>query len=157
MKTEKFYAGFWVRFFAALLDLAVLAPLFALLLYLFGVNDYEFLRVNQDFSSYTYMSASGSNRTVDYITYGLSIAYLTYFLCTKGQATIGKKIMGIYVGNPDGSRLSTLKSFVRALASILTAATLGLGFLMVIFTKEKIALHDLICRTRVFHGRKNGN
>jgi uncharacterized RDD family membrane protein YckC len=47
-----------------------------------------------------------------------------------------------------------MKALARALASLLTAATLGLGFLMVIFTKEKIALHDLICGTRVFHGKK---
>ena len=62
--------------------------------------------------------------------------------------------MGIYVGNRDGSRLSWQKSLMRALASMLTSATLGLGFLLVIFTKEKTALHDIICNTRVFHGKK---
>jgi uncharacterized RDD family membrane protein YckC len=59
------------------------------------------------------------------------------------------------VGNCDGSKISPIKSFCRAIASVLTSATLGIGFLLVIFTKEKTALHDIICKTRVFHGKKN--
>jgi uncharacterized RDD family membrane protein YckC len=62
--------------------------------------------------------------------------------------------MGIYVGNRDGSKLSAAKAIARALARYLSAATLGIGYLPIIFTTEKTALHDLICNTRVFHGKK---
>jgi len=155
MTEEKFYAGFWVRVFAALLDIAFLTPILAVLLYTFGMQDVETLKINDVLHGYVYTSTEFKTLlNGDLITYGLSIAYLTYFVAKKGQATFGKKLMGIYVGNPDGSKLSTLKSLARALASLLTAVTLGLGFLLVIFTKEKTALHDLICNTRVFHGRK---
>jgi uncharacterized RDD family membrane protein YckC len=79
---------------------------------------------------------------------------LTYFLSRTDQATLGKKIAGIYVGNVDGSKLTWQRALYRALASILTACTLGIGFLFVLFTKEKTALHDVICKTRVFYRNK---
>ena len=152
---KKDYAGFWVRFFAGFLDLIFLLPLLAILIYFFGVNEYEMIKIDDDFHSYSYLGASASNRFVDFISYGLSIAYLTYFVASKKQATLGKRILGIYVGNRDGSKLTWQKSLARAAASILTSLTLGLGFLMLIFTKEKTALHDILCNTRVFHGKKH--
>lgn len=154
MSEEKFYAGFWVRLFAGALDLVFLLPLFFILLYIFGVNEHEIIKISQENYRYTYLGASVHGRYVEIINYALSIFYIAYFLSSKNQATVGKKVMGIYVGNIDGSRLSGKKALLRAIVSMLTAATLGLGFLIVIFTKEKIALHDFICKTRVFHGRK---
>ena len=149
------FAGFWVRFFAGFLDTLFLIPPLFLLLFLFGIDTYQMFHASDSFSNYNSFTASSSGQRINLISYGLSIAYLAYFLSSKKQATIGKRIMGIYVGNRDGSRISTTKSFCRAIASILTSATLGIGFLLVIFTKEKTALHDIICNTRVFHGKKN--
>lgn len=153
MKRE--YAGFWVRFFAGFLDLMILAPLIFLLFYFFGIDDYQMVKITNDFGSYSYASGFGDGEYLDLMNYAISIAYIAYFLASKQQATLGKRVMGIYVGNPDGSKLSWQKSLMRAAASMLTAATLGLGFVMLIFTKEKTALHDLICNTRVFHGKKH--
>jgi uncharacterized RDD family membrane protein YckC len=157
MNNKKFYAGFWVRIFAGLLDLVFLAPIFLLLVYFFSDGDYQMLQIGDSFRSYSYSGSTSQVTILDYLTYAISILYLVHFLSSKTQATFGKRIMGIYVGNPDGSRLSSVRALVRAIASMLTATTIGLGFLLVIFTKEKTALHDLICNTRVFHGRKNGS
>lgn len=157
MAEEKFYAGFWVRFFAGLLDIIFLMPLFVILIYAFGTNQYQTIEINDNLQSYSYFGASTISRFDDFIGYFLSVAYIAYFLSGKKQATLGKRVMGIYVGNRDGSKLSTLKALARAFTSLLTAATLGLGFIIVIFTKEKISLHDFICNTRVFHGKKNGS
>ncbi len=153
-KHTKRYAGFWVRFFAGVLDIALMMPLLVAALYLFGVTDA--IKITDDFGNYSYLSVSSDNQFVDIALYAISIAYLAYFIAGKKQATLGKRWMGIYVGNVDGSKLSWKKSLARALASILTALTCGLGFIMMIFTKEKTALHDLICGTRVFHGTKHG-
>lgn len=155
MSQKKYYAGFWVRFFAGVLDVAFLIPPFVILVWCFGVRDFQSVNIHSNSSSFAYLSASAQGHFFNLLSYILSIAYIGYFLASKKQATIGKRLLGIYVGNPDGSRLSTGKSFSRAVASLLTSATLGLGFLPVIFTKEKTALHDLICNTRVFHGKKN--
>lgn len=152
--SELIFAGFWVRLFAGFLDLLFIAPIVFLLIYYFGVSDYQFIKMSGDFYSYKDFTTATENRFSNYISHGVSIVYLTYFIARKSQATLGKSLMGIYVGNRDGSRLSWQKSLMRALASMLTSATLGLGFLLVIFTKEKTALHDIICNTRVFHGKK---
>ena len=150
------YAGFWVRFFAGLLDAVFLFVPFLILSFLLGTKNYQSVFFTSDNLRYSFFSASSSNQLLELIKYGLNIAYIGYFLSSKKQATIGKSLMGIYVGNCDGSGLNLKKSIMRALASILTCATFGIGFLLVIFTKEKTALHDIICKTRVFYGKKNG-
>ena len=155
-ETKKLYAGFWARIFAGFLDLLFLAPIFLLLVYFLSDGDYQILKIGDSFRSYSYSGSTSQVTTLDYLSYAVSILYLVHFLSSKTQATFGKRMMGIYVGNPDGSRLSSARALARAVASIVTATTLGLGFLLVIFTKEKTALHDIICNTRVFHGRKNG-
>lgn len=152
---EKHYAGFWVRFFAGLLDIAFLTPPLMILIYLSGAGDVQTVRVENSFESYSAFSASVKNNYTDIISYALSVVYIGYFLSSKKQATLGKSVLGIYVGNPDGSKLSFFKALARAAASIITSVSLGIGFLLVIFTKEKTALHDLICNTRVFHGKKH--
>ncbi len=160
MSEEKFYAGFFVRLFAGFLDLIFLAPIFLVAIYLIGSGEYDSIRLGdatQNFFAASFFASTMNPTLVDLITYTISIAYIVTLLTSKQQATFGKRIMGIYVGNPDGSKLSKLKAVARAAASLLTAATCGLGFFIVIFTKEKISLHDFICNTRVFHGKKNGN
>jgi len=152
------YAGFWIRLFAGLLDMIFLLLPFVILSFFFGSGDFEFSKISNEGGYYSYFKAysTSSNNFSDYLGYAISIAYVGYFLSSKRQATIGKSLMGIYVGNPDGSKLSPLKSIGRASAAILTSLTLGIGFLIVVFTKEKTALHDIICKTRVFYGKKNG-
>lgn len=151
---EKLFAGFWVRLFAGFLDLLFITPIAFVIIYYSGISDFQSFGFSNSFYNYKDFAVSTSNRFANYIAHGISIIYLTYFVSTKSQATLGKRIMGIYVANRDGSKLTWQKSLARALVSMLTSATLGLGFLVVIFTKEKISLHDFICNTRVFHGKK---
>ena len=134
------YAGFWIRIGAGLLDLLFLTPIVLVLFYLLGVDFGQLLDPN----------IKEKSPVADVVVYAVSIIYLTYFIAKKGQATPGKSALKLYVGNRDGSRLSASKSFLRALASMVTSATLGLGFLSVAFSKEKVSLHDWLCQTRVF-------
>lgn len=150
---EKIYAGFWVRLFAGFLDLIFLATPIFLISLLIGDSSYELIKVGDDFSSFSFDSY-GNLHSIDLLLYIVSVIYISYFLTSKKQATIGKRLMGIYVGNPDGSKLCKSRAIARAFASIITSLTLGLGFIAVIFNKEKISLHDFMCNTRVFHGRK---
>ncbi len=156
MSEEKHYAGFWVRLFAGALDILFLAIPLSILFVIGGFDTVESFSYHDNFSDfYSAFVTAPSNRFLSLVTHAVTIAYVGCFLSSKQQATIGKRLLGIYVGNPDGSRLTWQKSVGRALASILTSMTMGLGFLPVIFTKEKTALHDLLCNTRVFHGKKN--
>jgi uncharacterized RDD family membrane protein YckC len=151
---QPIYAGFWVRVFAGLLDMAFLLPIFVVLFFFFGIDDFKSIKIHSELQSFSYFNASSHGRYFDYITYAVSITYVVYFLSNKKQATFGKRIMRIYVGNRDGSKLSITKAMVRSLAGLFSAATLGIGYLPIIFTAEKTALHDLICSTRVFYGKK---
>ena len=153
MNEKKIYAGFWIRTFAGILDLVFLLPPVFLIAYFLSDSSYATINVGDDWKNYSF-DASGNLHLADLIAYVISIIYIAYFLASNKQATIGKRILGIYVGHKDGSRLNKNKAIGRAVASMITSATLGLGFIIVIFTKEKIAVPDFLCNTRVFHGKK---
>ena len=144
MSENKKYAGFFIRILAGILDLIILLPPLLLAIYLL---------LNLDFSNPTQLMNNiyRYEDEINIISIIMSIAYITHFLSSNAQATIGKKILKIYVGNIDGSKLSKKQSLARSLMSVVTSMTLGIGFLSVLFTKEKISLHDFICKTRVFH------
>ncbi len=71
------------------------------------------------------------------------------FMIGKYGATWGKMAMKIKVVRPDGEKLSYGRSTGRYFAKILSGMILYIGFLMAIWDKEKRALHDQICQTRV--------
>jgi uncharacterized RDD family membrane protein YckC len=82
----------------------------------------------------------------------LGALYHVYFWSVKG-ATPGKELLDLRVVAEDGSSPIPLASALRrALGYLLSAASLGLGFLMVIFGGR--GLHDRIASTRVVKGQR---
>jgi len=150
------YAGFWIRVLATLIDMIVTAPFFIAIIYLLGQNDYTLIKIDDDFySQLETINVSTSNRISDIISWVIAIGYSVFFISSKKQATIGKRICEIYVATKDGNKLSKLRALARFFASVLSFVTLGIGFIIIAFTHEKTALHDLICKTRVFRGKVN--
>jgi uncharacterized RDD family membrane protein YckC len=81
----------------------------------------------------------------------LGVLYHVYFWSVKG-ATPGKELLDLRVATEDGrSPIPLASALRRALGYLLSAASLGLGFLMVIFGGR--GLHDRIASTRVVKGR----
>ncbi len=153
---QKIYAGFIVRAFAAIIDMLITVPMVLVMLYLVGLAGFDFSHlptVEQMFSD-AEIEVTTEKRIADFISWVISIAYSIYFLTSERQATPGKRIMNIYVATKDGQKLSLNRCFARYLASLLSLILFGVGFLMAAFTKEKTALHDIICNTRVFYGKK---
>lgn len=64
-------------------------------------------------------------------------------------ATLGKRLLGLRVVGPDGARPSLARSAARSALVGLSAALLGLGVLLALFTRSGRALHDLLARTWV--------
>jgi uncharacterized RDD family membrane protein YckC len=64
-------------------------------------------------------------------------------------ATLGKRLLGLRVVGPDGAPPTPARSAVRSGLAVLSAALLGLGFLLALFTRSGRALHDAIARTWV--------
>ena len=82
----------------------------------------------------------------------LGVLYHVYFWSVKG-ATPGKELLDLRVVTDDGvSPIPLASALRRALGYLLSAASLGLGFLMVIFGGR--GLHDRIASTRVVKGTR---
>lgn len=150
---DYFYAGFWTRLCAFLVDLICIGAIQNILLNtIFNLTGWQ----KQDglFTVYGFLSV---------------VIYLAYFiLLTKmnnGQ-TIGKMIFGIQVVSFDEPELSWETVLVRegACRFILKSPWLMLGYLPTAFSKRKQHAGDFVCNTsvvtlsmiRAFNQQRNG-
>jgi uncharacterized RDD family membrane protein YckC len=119
-----FYAGFWSRFAALLIDVAVLAV--AGLVITAGTVGFAFVSISI-----------------------LPWIYEAVMISSEKQATVGKLAMGLVVTDSEGRRLSFFRATGRHFAKYLSAVILGIGYLMAAFTRKKQALHDMLAGTLV--------
>jgi len=125
-----YYAGFWIRVVATLIDVFVVAAAAGLL-------------------SLVFLKRGGDENGAAYL--GLSILYQGILIGNWNGQTLGKKAMGIKVITADGTPCSLWRAFARAAADCLNWFTLGLTFLMVAFSDRKRGLHDHIAGTLHVH------
>jgi uncharacterized RDD family membrane protein YckC len=141
------FASFWIRLGAHIIDnvltlllLTVVALIFSMVIVaIYGAGAEEWALAN--------------STAIGIVEFVPIIAYYAYFSAGSWQATPGKRICGIYVIRTNGERLDAPFGALRYLTYFLSALPLGLGFLMPLWTKERKALHDIICGTRVVYGR----
>jgi uncharacterized RDD family membrane protein YckC len=111
-------AGFWRRFVATLVDGIVLGVAYGIFAVIFSEN-----------------AASGLNLL-------LSLGYYTYFEGSSGQ-TLGKKALGIRVIDLGaGGSIGYGRAFIRWIGRIVSAIPLLLGYLWMLWDKEKQTWHD---------------
>jgi hypothetical protein len=77
------------------------------------------------------------------------IVYCVFMESSEKQGTIGKSIMGIKVVDENGNRMELSKSLQRNLSKILSYAIVSLGFIWILFDKNKQGWHDKINKTFV--------
>jgi uncharacterized RDD family membrane protein YckC len=125
-------AGFWLRVVAFIVDYAVLLILLAAMM--MGA-----------------MSVGGEELAGPaYLLWVLAtFLYWPVLESTAWRGTVGKKLLGIVVGDIDGGGLGFVRSLLRNLAKIISSIPFGIGFLMAAFTARKQALHDLITKAVV--------
>jgi len=70
------------------------------------------------------------------------------------RATLGKKLLGLYVTDIKGQRLSLIRATGRTFAKYLSAATAGVGYLLCGFTEKKQTLHDMVTSCVVLRGSR---
>lgn len=131
-------AGFWVRVAAQLVDAIVL-----------GVSS---LLVGI-LATFVVLLAARSRAAITpfiipLLFLGVPCLYYTLMTASNGQ-TLGKLLFNIKVVQTDGSPISAFHSFLRWLSYLLSTIPLGLGYLPMAFQKDKRALHDLVCDTKV--------
>jgi len=129
------YVGFWRRLGAAIADLVIAAIVAAI------VNQ---VLVQQKFPSPLLLTAL--------ITGGFYLLlYSPLFLSSSYRATPGKILFGMVVVYDNGKQLSFSRALIRELGKYLSLLTLGLGFILIGFTRKKQGLHDLLALTVVVH------
>lgn len=132
------YAGFWRRLAALLVDALILYTIFALvtwplaLIYAwtFHVAEYE------------------AGKAIGYL-FGpvLMVGPFLYWSLMESsarQASVGKMLLGIVVTDLHGRRLSRKRALGRNLGKIISVFFFGIGYVLLVFTARKQALHDLI-------------
>jgi resuscitation-promoting factor RpfA len=82
-------------------------------------------------------------------TVALALAVYATLAHALGGATLGKRLLRIRVVGPDGAPPSPARSTIRSAFALLSAALLGLGFVLALFTRTGRALHDFLARTWV--------
>lgn len=132
------YAGFWIRLAAYLMDAIVLMPL-SLLINIFLLPMVLSTPPDQNF---------GLQILFQFFGFLLNAAYKIFFNGKYG-ATPGKMIAGLKIVRADGSPIGYGLATLRMLAEIVSAFTLGIGYIMIAFDDQKRALHDRLCNTRV--------
>ena len=82
---------------------------------------------------------------------GLLMAWLYYALLesSKLQGTLGKVALNIRVTDLGGRRISFARASGRFFGRVLSNLTLGIGYLIQVFTQRRQALHDLLAGTLV--------
>lgn len=141
------YAGFWIRVAAKFIDGLVIGivvgiPILALM---FGMG-----LMTQQAGQQPNVAMVGMQFLLQIVWMGAGIAYNT-FMHGKYGATLGKMAVGVRVVMADGAPITYMRAFGRAWADILSSLVCNIGYIIAGFDKEKRALHDHICQTRVIY------
>ncbi len=139
-KRKKLYAGFWLRFFAWIIDKIVIAGLMSVITAVLGVFVHGFFNSPSSWS---------------YDLLALVVGWLYYALMESSsyQATLGKMALDLKVTDLDKKPVSFLRASARFFGKILSGMILGIGFLMIAFTEKKQGLHDKLAGCLVIRKR----
>lgn len=135
------YAGFWLRFVAAVIDSFVMAVggmvLGGFLGCLIG-GALGAARVD-------IRTIQGVIAVIGYISgIVMNWLYSTLLESSSRQATLGKMALGLIVTDMDGNRISFARANGRYWGKIISGLTLFIGYIMAGFTEKKQALHDMM-------------
>ena len=146
------YAGFWIRVSANALDTVIFAAAYAAV---FVLIELAFPGEIHRAMNTGIASPDGVVlfSRLDMFSWSMGVLVYALFLSSGWQGTPGKRIHGIRVVTTDGEAVTFWRAFGRYFANIASLLPLAVGYMMAGWTREKTALHDVICTTRVIHGR----
>lgn len=161
-ETQHVYAGFWARFAAYFIDSAIIA--FLLIVSIEYINNRlvgymavhpEFLKTLQDNAVTDAATASDYSAKIMYY-YGLAFGFIFNWVYFAGfesshlAATPGKWVLGIYVTDMEGKRISFGRATGRYFGKIISGIILCIGYMMAGFTEKFQALHDIMAQCLVW-------
>ncbi|WP_089729581.1 RDD family protein [Candidatus Thiosymbion oneisti] len=133
------FGGFWIRVGASFIDIVVLLIPVLLISFLFravtpATDEMEIVVVEL------------MDAILNIIVYWIYFAALH---SSSWQASVGKKVVNLKVVDKNGNRISFGRATGRYFASFISALILGIGYMMVGWTKRKQGLHDMMAGTLV--------
>lgn len=142
MKCEN--AGFWIRFAAHMIDFVIV------------MTAVDILKIALDpVMTLLNETAIGGEiifhyTLMDIVEYVLVAVYFVVMTYLTG-ATLGKKVLKLkVVPAKEDEKLDLFTVVYReTIGRYLSDSFLGLGYLVIVFHKEKKAIHDILCDTRV--------
>jgi uncharacterized RDD family membrane protein YckC len=146
------YAGFWSRAGAWVLDQLIVGIPFNVVTGLLVPYDEPQVNSTTDAAGKTTLHWTGDWAAFGAVAVaGIALAWLytAVLQSSARQATVGKMALGLVVTDEAGERISFARASGRYFAGILNTLTLGIGYLMVIWTARKQALHDKVAGTVV--------
>lgn len=132
------YAGFWMRFWAYLLDLVVVGSLVRILIKpVFRMLD---------------ISLSESSMFAPVSIVSALIFYLYFVLMTKYlNQTLGKMVFGLKVVDLKRNQMTWGTILFREWIGRFISSTIIIGYIIIAFLPKKQGLHDLFTDTTVIH------
>ena len=136
------YAGFASRFIAFLFDCVL------------GIGVFMLVLAAASFAASvltgTSIHWSRADLWVVIAFFGWQFFYYAYSWTASGK-TPGMVLLGVRVVGLDGSQVGARRGVIRTLAFPLSFILLGLGFIAILFQRDRRALHDLIAGTAVVY------
>jgi uncharacterized RDD family membrane protein YckC len=125
-------AGFWVRFFAIIIDSVGIGIVSGILS--------GFMNASTD----PFDTSRSSLQTL------IGVLYFCYFWSAQGGGqTLGMRVLNIKVVRTDGSALTILQAFIRYIGLIVSVACIFIGVIWAAFDANKQGWHDKIAGTYV--------
>ena len=136
---EKEFAGFWIRFLAYIIDYIIILIGAVIILFVIWT-------IFPEINSFSNEELEGLGTFIGFLVF----AFYFWIGTSVHQTTIGKRVLKLKVISSDENKVSWGKGFMREiLGKFLSSLLLGIGYLMIAFTKEKQGLHDIIAGTYV--------
>lgn len=142
-----FYAGFWLRVVAAIIDGLVTGVAGCFVGGCIGgaLGASGALRGSGAGSDLPI----GAQLLIQAISLAMGWLYSALMESGPWQATLGKKALGLVVTDLEGGRISFAKATGRHFAKFISAIILLIGYMMAGFTQRKQGLHDMMAGTLV--------
>jgi uncharacterized RDD family membrane protein YckC len=151
---EVVVAGFWRRTLAALLDLAIIAPVLVGLVWLSkqltGYTLPSVSKVRLETILEMIIGGEGMLYSMVAMVMVMVVLYLALFLLISG-ATPGLKVLKLRVINVYGQTPELWRVALRCFGFVLSCGLMGLGFFWIVFDREKRGLQDWVAGTYVIH------
>jgi uncharacterized RDD family membrane protein YckC len=133
------YASFADRCVAEFIDILIIVLMYVLVVIGITIMNKDFLALNSSL--------------VPFGIFALFWGYHAFFESSKLFATPGKKVMGIFIADTNGKKISPVQSAIRSFVKIFSIVVLGIGVFMMIWSEKKQGFHDYVANTVVMKKR----